>query len=150
MNAPSTAPRELDGPEFERRLRELTRRSGGGQNDNCIECRDCSGCSNCTFCKDGERLSGCHYCTACESCLDCSHCYGCRRMLGCHHSVESEDCSRSRYVVLSSALVDCSYCFGCVGLRQKEFHILNEAYPQAEYFRITARLWQELDLTSRG
>jgi hypothetical protein len=67
-------------------------------------------------------------------------------MLGCHHCFESEDCSRSSYVVLSVALSECAYCFGCVGLQHKEFHILNEAYSQQDYFRITARLSRELDL----
>jgi hypothetical protein len=52
--------------------------------------------------------------------------------------------------VLSSALSECTYCFGCVGLRQKEFHILNEPYSQQDYFRITARLSRELDLSGHG
>jgi len=39
---------------------------------------------------------------------------------------------------------DCSYCFGCVGLSGKDFHILNERYDRAEYFRLTQALLREL------
>lgn len=138
---------DLTAAEFERRLRELTRRSDSHSSSNCVECHDCVGCSHCTFCRDGERLSGCHYCVACKSCVDCSHCRGCERLLGCQHCIESQDCSRSKYVVLSSALSNCAYCFGCVGLSHKEFHILNQPFPKTEYFELTARLAQELDLT---
>jgi hypothetical protein len=34
--------------------------------------------------------------------------------------------------------------FGCVGLHQKDFHILNEAYDRETYFDVVARLSRDL------
>ena len=43
-------------------------------------------------------------------------------------------------------LSDCNYCFGCVGLSNKDFHILNVAFPRKEYFEVTSRLRKDLGL----
>jgi hypothetical protein len=39
---------------------------------------------------------------------------------------------------------ECNYCFGCVGLSRKDFHILNEKYSRADYFRIVGALTKTL------
>lgn len=53
---------------------------------------------------------------------------------------------RCAYLVRSVSCSDCSYCFGCVGLRQADFHILNEPYERADYFAVVRRLERELGL----
>ena len=133
--------------EFEARLRELTASLGRERaNQGCVECVGCSSCNGCTFCRDSERLVRSHYCVRCSMCTDCSHCRSSRGLIACHHCVECEACSSSAYLVKCSALTNCLYCFGCVGLRGKEFHILNEPYSKSDYFALTRRLGQELKL----
>ena len=38
-------------------------------------------------------------------------------------------------VEYSSECANCKYCFGCVGLKNKEYHIFNTPYREAEYWK---------------
>lgn len=59
---------------------------------------------------------------------------------------DSVKCIGSAFLVRCDGCVDCTHCFGCVGLRGKEFHILNERHDRASYFALTAKLRIELGL----
>jgi hypothetical protein len=133
---------------FQTRLRELMTSLGRERgNDGCVHCVDCRACQASTFCRDSERLVRCHYCVRCSMCTDCSHCTGSRGLLHCQHCVDSEGSSSSSYLVRCVAVTGCTYCFGCVGISNKDFHILNEPYPRAQYFEITRRLAADLKIS---
>lgn len=51
-------------------------------------------------------------------------------------------CRESHDVYYSIDLTNCSYCFGCVGLKNKQFCILNTQYTQPEYESFLPRLLQ--------
>jgi len=138
---------ELSVSQFERRYRDLlSTLAHERDNDACIECVGCAACAGSTFCSDSERLVRCHYCIRCSMCTDCSHCRLSRSLFSCQHCIDCENCASSSYLLRCVALTDCSYCFGCVGLSRRDFHVLNEPCDQAEYFRLTRRLAQELGL----
>ena len=89
---------------------------------------------------------GCYqstHCVACDGCSNCSHCVESKGCQSSAYLLQSENCTHSAYLVMSRNLSDCNYCFGCVGLSNKDFHILNVAFPRKEYFEITARLRKE-------
>lgn len=131
--------------DFERAYRDLLQ-AGRARRDNfaCVECSGCVGCHSCTFCRDSESLTRSSYCVRSKRLTDCSHCHDAQNLIGCHHCQLSEDCSSSSYLVRCVGLSGCSYCFGCVGLSGKDFHILNEPYERAEYFKLTQALLREL------
>lgn len=135
----------LTGREFERRYDALlAERAGGRDNQRCIECVECHGCTGSTFCRASEALIYCHYCVDCAHSVDSSHCRGCRGLSNCHHCTDTENSIGCSYVARSTGLRDCTYCFGCVGLERADYHILNERYDRAEYFRVIRRLTEEL------
>lgn len=93
---------------------------GSERDEDCIygnwlyECRDCVDggflykCELCYECVDCEGCYNCSLSQDCTTCTDCSYCYDCKA---------------------------CQNCFGCVGLRNKQFHILNKAYSKEEYVK---------------
>jgi hypothetical protein len=50
----------------------------------------------------------------------------CRNSISCHKCDSMIDCVQC---------VDCGHCAFCVGLNGASFHILNEEYPEHEYYR---------------
>jgi hypothetical protein len=136
----------VNAAEFEERFRQLSSSLSHKDNQGCVECERCLACTKCTFCRDSENLLGCHYCTRCKSCTECSHCQKSTRLIGCHHCIDSQDCMHSRYLVRCVGLSNCNYCFGCVGLRTRDFHILNEPYSRSDYFALTTELMRQLRL----
>jgi hypothetical protein len=65
-------------------------------------------------------------------------------LVGCNHCIQSEQCSKSSYLVQCAYLSNCNYCFGCVGISGKEFCILNESYSRSDYFDLTRKLERSL------
>lgn len=50
----------------------------------------------------------------------------------CHYSYLLSRCQNVEY---STECYDCENCFGCVGLRKKQFCILNKQYAESEYWK---------------
>ncbi len=73
----------------------------------------------------GARNEHCYECSDIENCFELSHAQSC---LGCRTSAYLFDCR------------NCSDCIGCVGLRNKQYHILNSAYSKEDYERKKAEL----------
>lgn len=121
-----------------------------------LNCENVSGdhfynARNCSFCFDGHD---------CEDCMDTiSTCDS--KNVGSSYSVgwpgcevvycssvvrSSQDIACSRYIWFSNDLrycdscVSCKHCFGCVGLRHKEYCILNKQYTKEKYERIVTSL----------
>ena len=133
--------------DFEAELRRLlSAYEHRSDNERCVECAGCAQCVDCTFCRGSKALTRCHYCVDSERCTESTHCRGCRDMFACNHCVACERCNRSSYLTRSVDCTGCSYCFGCVGLRDKDFHILNRPYDRSTYFALTAKLTRELGL----
>jgi hypothetical protein len=137
---------QLSGATFEAALRRLLSSPRDRDNVASIACEDCRGCSECTFCKGCANLTRCQHCVGCEDCSDCTHCASCRSCLMCQHCADSERCVASAYLVRCVGCSGCTYCFGSVGLRRRDFHILNEPYDRATYFILTQRLARELGM----
>jgi hypothetical protein len=115
-------------------------------NPGSYACKGCERCANCMFCVNCDSCYGCTHCTQCEFCNNCTHCVESKQCHSCAYCLQSENCTGSAYLVLCRSLADCTYCFGCVGLRKKDFHILNVEFTRTEYFQITAKLRKELGL----
>ncbi len=140
---------EMNRAEFEAAFRQLaSSMAARTENISCIASSDCQRCTDCTFCERCVGANRCHYCIECTECSDCSHCTRCTGCLGCTHCVESERCNSSAYLVRSVGCVSCNYCFGCVGLKGRDFHILNQPYDRKSYFEITERLMKELRIAA--
>lgn len=86
--------------------------------EDCMYGRDLYGCKDCVDCDHVRN------CTLCYQCLNCVDCYQCDFL---QDSTNSSDCRYGYY------LKGCRDCIGCVGLKQKQFHIFNEPYSEAEY-----------------
>ncbi|OGM89323.1 hypothetical protein A2108_00780 [Candidatus Wolfebacteria bacterium GWA1_42_9] len=57
-------------------------------------------------------------------------------------SLWTRTCHNIRY---SYALTDCSDCFGCVGLRNKQYRILNKQYAKNEYEALVPKIIQHMN-----
>ncbi len=60
----------------------------------------------CYECVDCEKLSNCSFCQDCSASLNLLYCYACK---------------------------NCQDCIGCVGLRNKKYHIFNQAFSKEKY-----------------
>jgi hypothetical protein len=133
--------------EFLEELGRLTKQfSADPGNPGSYACKGCERCANCMFCVECDSCYGCTHCTRCELCNNCSHCVDSKNCHSCAYCVQSESCTGSAYLVLCRTMSECNYCFGCVGLRNKDFHILNVEFSRTEYFKLTAKLRRELGL----
>ncbi len=133
--------------EFEAALKALLAGAREAkENTGCIACERCTSSVDCTFCEGSERLVRSHYCKASADLIDCSHCTRCKDCLRSNQCIDSVKCIGSAFLVRCESCVDCTHCFGCVGLRGKEFHVLNQRYDKGAYFALTAQLRKELGL----
>jgi hypothetical protein len=123
--------------EYERLVRRYVET---GANIGCVECSGCVGCSDCVFCKECERCHRSRYSVRCSESLLLTHCEDCRECRSLAYCQRCEHCGDSNYLVSCSYCFECDYCFGCVGLVKQDFHILNQRYSRADYFREVARL----------
>lgn len=60
----------------------------------------------------------------CYECVDCVQSYNLAFSQSC------DNCSDSQFLLNCNS---CRNCFGCVGLKNKEYHIFNQAYSREEY-----------------
>jgi len=74
-----------------------------------------------------KNASDCHTSTECEFCYEC---IGCKK---CYMTKFSDDCSNCQDVVGCKNCSNCQNCIGCVNLKNKNYHIFNEAYSKEDY-----------------
>ncbi len=118
--------------EFLEEYARLTKQfSSDPGNPGSYACKDCEGCANCI---------------RCELCNNCTHCIDSRNCHSCAYCIQSENCTGSAYLVMSKSMSECNYCFGCVGLRNKDFHILNVEFSRTEYFKVVNKLRRDLGI----
>ncbi len=99
-------------------------------------------CSNCYQCFDGILLEDCFYVaeanankSACDLtvCFETELCYSCVQSplnYNCNFLFQVDQSADSEFCAFSKNLRN---CFGCVYLANKEFHILNTPFSEAEY-----------------
>lgn len=96
---------------------------------NCHACYDLKDSEDCTYlshalsmkdCMDGDFLYGAELCYECVSVdgFNCNFCYV------VWESSDMEFCE---------LCFNCKHCFGCIGLKNREYHILNRPYSPEEY-----------------
>ena len=105
-------------------------------NNNCFSLKDSYMCYNsdhgerCLYCyvtERGQDMTDCAFAQdseLCYQCIDCTKCYQClfsQLLDNCNHCLFCSDC------------IGCQDCFGCHGLRQKKYHMYNEALSEDEY-----------------
>lgn len=89
-----------------------------------------------------KQVCDCYDPYECELCYDVSfskQLYNCRHCLQCH---------LSSGLTLCSFCNNCQDCFGCVNLRNKKYHIFNEAFSQEDYEKNVRDLLQNMPETT--
>jgi len=141
--------------EYEKKFHDLVAVAIWPESFN-VKSSDCSGeyLTNCNnvresyLVSDGNNLAYANYCFGkTEDLYFASGAVGgneCYYGLGFHASTKgkfslsiNQQCFESEYC---ESCYSCSYCFGCVGLRHKQFCILNKQYTEEEYWRILDQL----------
>ncbi|NUJ98000.1 hypothetical protein HGA92_04415 [Candidatus Gracilibacteria bacterium] len=116
----------------------------------------------------GNFLTNCKNCENCflleesEDCINVIRGYKNKNSMNCSGLLEGEKCymvNQSSYVYnlkyssycgncKESSYLDncsnCSYCFGCVGLKNKEFCILNKQYTKEEYEKTIKKIEENM------
>ena len=72
-------------------------------------------------------------------------CYDSVNITKCYKTLYSVDCEDCNDVMFCKDCVGCSNCFGCVNLKNKSYHVFNQAYSKEEY----AKMLKEFGLGSR-
>lgn len=86
-----------------------------------------------------EKCMYCNYtndsyaCVDCFFCLKSTHCYECTDIEQCNSIYFSQSCKECFDGMYLYDCRGCSRSIGCVGLRQKQYYILNEKSTKAEY-----------------
>lgn len=108
---------------------------------NTFECFDVQRCEDSSYCAQVIDMKDCHDCNYMEECELCYE-YICNYQnqriflsVWCH---ASHDIWYSSYIVASSDI------FGCIGLKHKQYCILNKQYRKDEYEDLKARIIQQM------
>lgn len=112
--------------------------------DNCQRCYGLQEAKDCYNMFRGYQATtmiddtGCWYVELLGNCSCCVNAYG------------SKYCSwsQSRFSEYLDLCIDCENCFGCVGLKKKQYSILNKQYSKEEYEKLRIRIIT--DMKTRG
>jgi hypothetical protein len=118
-----------------------------GESENSTFTNAVSDLKNCYLVFSTAEAEDCLYCTSCEfsrDCVDCRwvlnselmyECTDCSKCYSCLHGQRLRHCTDTHW---SSDCIGCTNCFACVGLRKKEFHILNKPCCKKEWNELLA------------
>lgn len=113
-----------------------------GKNRNCYMGNSFRECENvfyvdfAQFSKDSADLFMCSYLEKCYDCADTDQCY---------HSIHLENCMSTNFSCLCFDCVGCTNLIGCVGLRRKEFMVLNKPVSKVEFEQTWKQFNTDLD-----
>ena len=124
------------GAEYERLVTEYAEL----ENVRCFNVTDCEACVDAVFCEDCVRCFRACYSVGCRDASDITHCKNCVRCYASTFCEDSERCAHSSFLIRCTDCIGCEYCIGCVGLRDKDFHILNRPYSRKLYFQFVKQL----------
>lgn len=109
---------------------------------NTLESFDAKECEDCKHIYTGQYfkdvLDTSFSAGYCERCYNCLTVQGSQELLCCHLIQDSYD------VAYSENCYNCKHCFGCVGLRSKEYCILNMQYSKEEYYELRDQIIESM------
>lgn len=123
---------------------------GGSSGDFIVHCKNSENCYSCA------EIEDCANCIRVLDAKDCMDQYGfgnksqlvycsVRSGTGCHNIRFSilalTNCSDLEYCMFCSG---CRNCFGCIGLRSKEYCILNKQYRRSDYEELHTRIVRQM------
>ncbi|MDC0358144.1 hypothetical protein OAO01_04950 [Oligoflexia bacterium] len=110
-------------------------------------------CKNALHCYDGVKIEDGMYCNQMfdtgKDCLDCDECGGVEVTYASMNSGINSynllfcfccDCQVSNLTYCVRCTLGCSHLFGCVGLKKKQYCILNREYREEEYLELVPRI----------
>lgn len=122
--------------EFSTLFNQLKRQfQGQDQNEKCVKVELCINCTKCFYC---EKCSACFqatYCSDLQNCVEVTHCHHSNNCTSSAYLNHAVNCHQSYYLTHCENCYGCTHCYGSVGLRNKEYHILNESYSKDAYFK---------------
>lgn len=112
---------------------------------------------NCYFCFFGQEIEDCLYVyrtanmknvmDSYSSALGCEVCYQVQTVIYSPFSKFSNDCDHCHDIEYCDLCLHTANSFGCVGLRHKEYCILNKQYSREEYGEIVKRIKVHMEAT---
>src|SRR5262249_11095200 len=100
------------------------------QSENVFDCSELDQCANCFKVVKGRSCIDCYsWGAGAEFIYNCSRVGTSASQLKCCHLVYSG----SAEIEYSMNCFSCQSCFGCIGLRNKQYCILNKQYSKEEY-----------------
>lgn len=113
---------------------------------------------NCSHCFDGDASEDCSYSISLNDSKDIHSCYSagwprCEQVYHCAVSRGSIDMAFCRYMFFCNDMrycdscQTCKHCFGCIGLRHKDYCILNKQYSKVEYEELVPRIIDHMKKT---
>jgi len=112
-----------------------------GENKNCYLVVGTIGSEDALY---SYRSSRCKNICDCYDPYECELCYEVsfsKKLYNCRHCIQ---CHLSSGLTLCSYCSGCEDCFGCVNLRNKKYHIFNEAFEKKEYEQKIQALLQDM------
>lgn len=113
-------------------------------------------CKNAWQCFDGADLEDCRHSTWIFSSKDSLSCYGMGESQIMYDCVGVEEVQNVAFSFGTSNSHDCYYtdlcfscdhCFGCVGLRKKQYCILNKQYSKEQYEALVPQIIEKMNAT---
>lgn len=104
---------------------------------NCVECFDVMNSENCKFVWDG-LVNNSYDCF--NAGLDAAFLYECVGVYRGNNIKFCDKCSTSNDLIYCDYCFQCHDCFGCVGLRHKEYCILNKQYTKEVYDEMVSKI----------
>jgi hypothetical protein len=110
------------------------------KSDHVAEAEDCKYCYS-----YAENVKDSHDCTlfgdGAELMYESAVCgLGVANLKFCNHCYTSDN-----NLEYCAECMSCSDCFACVGLRKKQYHILNKPYPKEEYFKMVEKIKKHMN-----
>jgi len=124
----------------------------GGEVENCDYTNYLMTSKNCYLVSSSDYDEDCYYSTyifRSKNCFDCLFVndsellYECVDSNNCYASAFLQDCQNVSDSYLCYDCKSCQNCIGCVGLRNKQYHIMNEKYSKEEYEKKKAGFFGE-------
>ncbi len=108
---------------------------------NSFECYDCNDLEDCKYSSWVFESKDCHDCYGMGASQVVYDCVGVEEVQNVAFSFGTSNSSECYYTDLC---FNCNNCFGCVGLRKKEYCILNKQYTKEQYEEIVPKLIEHM------
>lgn len=112
---------------------------------NCLQCYNATHCEDCSYLYDVLDAKDCHDMN--YSLYDPEASYEVISTVGLKNSAFYMAGPYNSSCFYSQMLLSCSDCFGCVGLKKKQYCILNKEFSKAEYEDLAGRIVEHMKKT---